>query len=67
MYVPVTESRERLLAPLNSLNERRDILRTANKGGEIGPAAKTVHIAHLPIEMSIRITASFAPPCNGPL
>lgn len=65
-YVPVTKARQRLLALFDGLNERRNIPRAAMHDTLNAPATHEDN-TDLPIEINIRMTASLAPPCKGPL
>ena len=63
----MAKARQRFLASLHGLNECGDVLGTAMSGWLVRLSLRRENDADLPIEMSIRMTASFAPPCSGPL
>ena len=58
---PVTEAREHLFASLHRFKESRDILGTVDCYSQERNVVQE-QVTHPPIEMSIRITASLAPP-----
>lgn len=64
--LPVTETGQSLLSSLYSLDEGGYVLRPETRRISGTCHLQSLH-THFPMEISIRMTASFAPPCNGPL